>query len=912
VRKTGVDDRIVGREQELASLREFVGESARSRALVLLGGPGIGKTTLWEEAIAEASARGMRVLSTRASGAEATLAFGGLIDFLDGIDLHSLAQLPTPQRQALEVALLRAEPGAPPEGRAIALGLLNTLRELAGAQRLLVGIDDVRWLDDASTIALSYAVRRLNGSGVRFLLTTRPGETSAVEEAVERYRPVRIDVGPLSLGATRLLLAERLDLRLPRRLLRRIVDTSLGNPLFTLELGRELAGKGLPELGGDLPVPDTVEDLIGLRVAGLDHRHRRAVLATALADRMRRSELATIAGTDVLDDVIGVGLLDVNGDVVRVSHPLLAAAARRAAPLRERRALHRELATVVADDELRLRHLALAATGTDAALAGRLAATGAAAHARGAVESAVELAEQALRLTPLDADERVERVLQLAEYLEIAGEPDRVAGLLTRQAGSFPPGPARARAHLLLSSVASHADEVEAQLQQALHESGKHRGLRSRVLSTLATEVAVGRVERVEQCRAWAEEALTLVKEGDAAHDGLVYALAWVRVLQGRSLDDLRTEAPPLSAEPELCRSLDHIGAIQLAFRGRIAAARAVFEGLHGLAEERGEMWTLATLRLQLCELELRAGGWAAAEALLHDWDTTIGITLEPARQRCLALLAAGRGLPDEAKTRAGAAIAAEQAAGLGWSYLDALRARALACLFAADSGGAAESLTTVWEHVRREGVAEPGAFPFAPDLVEALVELGRLDEARAVTSWLSALAVAQEHPWGLVATRRCEGLLCMAENADGAGARMLEEAAEGFAELGLPFDRARTLLVLGRRWRRGRKRAAARQALEAAVAAFGELGSTGWVDASRAELDRVGGAESSSGVLTSAEQRVAALAADGLSNKEIARTLFVTVHTVEVHLSRAYAKLGVRRRGQLALRLSEFGATTD
>jgi DNA-binding CsgD family transcriptional regulator len=275
--------------------------------------------------------------------------------------------------------------------------------------------------------------------------------------------------------------------------------------------------------------------------------------------------------------------------------------------------------------------------------------------------------------------------------------------------------------------------------------------------------------------------------------------------------------------------------------------------------------------------------------------------------ERCRALLAAGRGLPGEAEQWAAETIARAEATGNRWDLLEALRARGVAALLAHDPARAAESLRAVWEHTQREGVDEPGVFPVAPELVQALVGLGELDEARTVIARLSELAELQEHPWGLATAKQCDAFVRLAaDRDDDEAAAMLEQAASEYGELGLRFDRARTLLLLGRAQRGRKKWAASRTALEAATVAFDELGSPGWSDEARGELALVGGRRPhATGQLTEAERRVVELAVDGLSNKEIARTLFVTVNTVEAHLSHAYAKLGVRSRAQLARRLS-------
>jgi DNA-binding CsgD family transcriptional regulator len=219
----------------------------------------------------------------------------------------------------------------------------------------------------------------------------------------------------------------------------------------------------------------------------------------------------------------------------------------------------------------------------------------------------------------------------------------------------------------------------------------------------------------------------------------------------------------------------------------------------------------------------------------------------------------------------------------------------------------AAESLRAVWQHTEREGITEPGAFPVAPDLVEALVELGELDEALAVTARLRELAEQQRHPWGLATAKRCTALVQLGSNHSyEEAARALDEAAGDYGRLGLRFDRARALLSLGRAQRRQRQWGAARRVLLEAQSGFEKLGSPGWAGQARAEVERVGARRPRPiGELTPSERRVAELAASGRSNKQIAHELHITVHTVEAHLSHGYAKLGVHSRGQLAGRLS-------
>jgi hypothetical protein len=176
---------IVGRESELKALADFVMPEARDAALLLRGSPGVGKTTLWQVGQDVGRERGMRVLSARPNSAETSLSFASLADLLDGIEPGELGSLPAPQRRGLEVALLRADPVAEAAApRAIAFGLLNLLRQLAAERPLLVAVDDLQWLDQPTAETLAFAVRRLGGPSVRFLLAARAGPFPALLPAV--------------------------------------------------------------------------------------------------------------------------------------------------------------------------------------------------------------------------------------------------------------------------------------------------------------------------------------------------------------------------------------------------------------------------------------------------------------------------------------------------------------------------------------------------------------------------------------------------------------------------------------------------------------------------------------------------------------------------------------------------------
>ena len=788
-------DHFVGRESEWALLDAFLASTEAPRAFVLVGEPGIGKTFLWEAGVGAARQRGLRVLSARGSGAETGLSFGALIDLLDRVGSEELVGLPPPQRQALEAALLRAEStGTTPDAQAIAVGFLNTLRSLAGREAVLVAVDDIQWLDAASADALAFAARRLEAEPVLFLLARRPGSASSVERALGERVATSLEVRPLSIGAIRRILSERFALSLPRHVLRRVYESTLGNPLFALELGRTLAARGAPALTEDLPLPDAVEDLLGTRVAGLDEPVREVLLALALQADLRAGQLTAIAGATALEDAVDAGVILVEGDHARPAHPLLAAVAKTHARARNRRALHLKLAGVARDGELRALHLALATELPDEGLAATAAAAAAAASARGAARQAVVLAEHALRLTPSDSDDRNERLLELAGYLEVAGERQRVTDLLTPEVDALPRRD-RVRAWLRLSeggAIESNHDTI-GYLDLALAASEDDAELRAFVLAKKAA-LTPSAVWRIPEAEAWSLEAMPAARAAGPSVERLaLHALAWARAMRGQPIDDIcdrfRAASP---AAAHITDSPEPVEALRLLWRGHVDEARTMLTRFLALADARGEEVSYALQRLNLCDLELRAGGWDAAEHLLDEWRSADRQLLIAATyERSRALLAAGRGFPEEAERLASSSLAGSEPYGYRWQVLEALRARGIAALIAAEPARAAESLAAVWQHMQSEGVDEPGAFPVAPDLVEALVELGELEEARRVAERLRRLAEEQEHPWGLASAKRCSALIRLSSGSfDEAAATDLADAADGYRRAGASLRR--------------------------------------------------------------------------------------------------------------------------
>jgi DNA-binding CsgD family transcriptional regulator len=909
--------RIVGRDAELSDVRAFAtgtSNAAGSDAsgLLIAGEPGLGKTTLWEAGVAAGRGAGITMLVAQPAESDARRSFAGLSDLLHEIGDDDLDRLPSPQRRALDVALLRAEPAPGADDRAIGPAVLGILRRIAARGPVLIAIDDLQWLDASTADAVAFAARRAEDSPVRLLLSRRVGAVTAFERDLHGFRMRRLDLGPLSLGATRRLILDRAGLELPRRQLRDLYAYSGGNPLFALELA-SAGWDGAERETSTNRRPAVLDEVLGARIAALPQPMQDVLLAVSLAPPSMPPELSSIFGPELVQRAVDEGLVVLDERGVRVGHPLMASVALARSSGQARRRLHGQLATAVEDEERRLRHAASATPSPEANLAADLERAGDRAAARGAAEDAADLASEAFRLTPEADPAREGRVVTLCERLMMSGDQARATDLISRALPSMTPGRHRARARLLMTEaryqfVPYSSELVNAEMDAALADAPTDEELTATVLARRSHDRSVGRVDEIRAAEAEARRALELSigRWPDAATEA-ARSLAWALHLRGRSIADLRRRMAATGAEPPgLFRGLERAAAEGLLARGRVAEARATLQRLLALADERGEAMSFVAIRLQLVELELRAGGWAQAEAMLEDWADSPerSLTTESAYMRCRSFLSGGRGDARDAMRWAAEALAHSEERGFGWDRLESLRATGLAALLAGRSAHAAQALEMVWTHMRRAGVLEPGAFPVAPDLVEAYVEIGERAKARRIARSLIRFGALCDHPWAAATGARALALVDLVSGDPTAGAGSWA-AATALGQLGLRFDEARALLALGRVQRRSRQWGDARRALEAARAAFEAIESNGWAEIATGELERIGGRRPpSAGSLTNAEGRVARLAADGLSNKEIAQALSISVDTVERHLSNAYAKLGVQSRSQLARRI--------
>ena len=409
---SGDPQMIIGRAAELSGFDGFLRDIAGGPTAVLLEGEiGIGKTVLWKEGLAAAGARSYRVLACRPIEAETQLAYAALGDLLAEVPDEVLGELPEPQRHALEVALLRREPvGQQPLQRAVAVGTLGVLRALARQSPMLVGIDDVQWLDHPSERALAFVTRRLTDEPIGLLVTRRVEGPAGVpldfEQALPEGRLLRLRLGPLAPAEVDRLLVARLDAQLPTRSLAHLRRMSGGNPFFALEIGRAMLQRpGELEPDAGLPLPATLQDLVRDHLASLTRSANEATQIAAALSRPTMGLLEAMMGkgpcATAVESATRAGILELDGERVLFVHPLLASVAYAQIAPEQKQKLHMRLAEIVDDAEERGRHLALAAEGPDASVAAALDEAARRAAARGAPDAAAELLEQASRLTPV-------------------------------------------------------------------------------------------------------------------------------------------------------------------------------------------------------------------------------------------------------------------------------------------------------------------------------------------------------------------------------------------------------------------------------------------------------------------------------------------------------------------------------
>jgi DNA-binding CsgD family transcriptional regulator len=916
---------VVGRDEEFDFIRAFLADVERGpAALVFAGEPGIGKTVLWEAGVDDAQERFGRVLFHRSVEAEALLSFAGLSDLLTEV-LDAVAPSLTPlRRRALEVALLLAEPGdEAPDPRALGLALLDVLRALADDGPVVLALDDLQWLDPSSAGVVQMALRRLRDERVGVLATLRaaPGAAAPIEldRVFSEQRFERLWLGPLSLGALRRLIAERLGLELTRPELARVQETSGGNPFFALELGRELQRTGTrPAAGQTLRVPESLRELLGGRLARLPTDSGDVLLVAAALARPTVDLVAATHGDrevalDALAAAAREGVIDFDGSHVRFAHPLLASICYEQAPPWKRRAVHHALAGAVDDVEDRGRHLALAADGPDATVAAALDAAAEHAAARGAIATAAELGELAAGLSPDGAaPARRRRQLQAARFQRLGGSAERAVALLEDLLQQAVSGVERSDALFELASTLRHdpasaialcdealveARDDDARCARILGFRGWLRLYQADVRAALVdARAALQRAQRV------GDPVLVAGAIGHVATvEGRAGEMTPGLLERGREIEERIGVLLPYDESPRVALVRRMIGL------GELDRARTILEDLEQTVTARGDEEYRWRIVYGLMRVDWLAGRYQAARDR-HTIAAELGAPTRYLPGHALAgwlktLIETDRGAVEPARAAAADALEVCEALALEeWAILT-LGALGRLELALGDLEAAGGHVRELPQRLLALGYRDP-TIPVWADTIETLIALGEDGRAAEYLEHYTTQAERIASPLAIAGAARCSGLLAAARGHLPGSFAASERALGQLEGLPYPLERGRTLLGLGSAHRQAKHKRAAREALEHALAVFEELGAPLWAERARAELRRISGRRPASDALTETEERVARLAADGRSNKQIAAELYMSIHTVGAHLSRAYHKLGIGSRGELARRL--------
>lgn len=938
-----VSDALFGREPELAAVERFLAAAATGPAgLLIEGAAGIGKSALWAQVVADARNAGRTVLACRPVGAEATFSYAALGDLIGDRFDAVRRRLPPPQEHALAIALLRSDPAASgaaveaAQAQLVSAAVASVLRAMADDLPLVLAIDDAPWMDAASARSLAFAVRRFGDRPAGIIVAARRDEPGPVpldlDTALPADRLTRLWLQPLKPGALHGLLHQRLSTTFSRPALMRLHETSGGNPFFGLELGRALQRRGVRLAPGEpLPVPGSLRELIDerLSMAGSDARSLLLVAAASVRPTFERMTAALASPESARAGLAAAelaNLASLEQGRIQFSHPLVASTVYAAATAAERRSVHARLADLADDAESRARHLALANNDQDAESAAALESVADAAHERGATHTAAELYALARDRTPATDREAAERrTVLLGRALVESG--DMVAGrdVLAPMVERLPAGPTRAEAQFWLGTIAWYTDTGHAaglQLLSALADAGDDPWIRGRIELRLsiflswdtaaAREHAAAAVRDLDAALAVSDRPQVRVSLSTA-----LYGLFYAGVLAGEAPQlDLLERA--LSLEPSF-RDPDTstVPGIWWCALDQFDRARARYQAMLEASREIGELTGEADLLTRLAEVELWSDHWPAA---LHLADAAV-LTAEQtgnehadAARRIRALVVAHQGDLRAARAEAEAAIA--RLSGPASDPILVVAWLVVLCFVAVSEGDAAGVERSALQSaalLEEMGVMEPMRLGVAHERAEALASLGEVDRAAALLEDLGERQRRIPRPWLRASLSRSRAQLLAAGGDVPAALAVTDEAVQPAAATGWrEFDRARTLLLRAALQRRLRDRAGASASLAEAGTIFRTLGAAGWAQRTDAELTRLGRDRRAEEGLTPAEIQLAALTASGLTNRAVAARLFMSPKTVEAHLSRIYAKLGIRSRAELGRAMADGSVLAD
>jgi DNA-binding CsgD family transcriptional regulator len=881
----------------------------RSAALVLHGEPGTGKTMLLDYAVE--SGGGFEIV--RLLGIESETEFGFaalhqlLLPFLGG-----LRSLPAPQRDALAGALGLRRPDSP-DRFLVALAALTMLARAAAKWPLLCIVDDAQWLDRESAGILGFIARRLSADAVAMLFVVR----GPSERIVELEGLPWVQIGGLPPDEAGQLLASAVAGRVDRGVSERVIAQTGGNPLGLIDLGGELSRE---QLAGEISLPDLLP--LG---GSLQARYLRQVrclpgetqifLLAAAADPTGDPALLWRAGEFLGFGVRAAAPAEVEGllrvsPLVRFRHPLIRSAVYHGATLAERVRVHEALAKAtdpqVAAD-LRVWHRAEAAIGPDEDVAAELERAADRARIRGGWAASARFLTRAATLTP-DAESRFRRVLAAAQGETTAGGCVRAQALLDSVSGQLDDPVKRAAVQRIQGTIRYALDQtaeaasvlLDAARQLAPLDAGQARATLLEALAAARISGGLGKSGAGDADIAQAIRALPLPSSAAATIGDLVLDADATLLLDGHEAAvpvlkravTAMLEAPISSAE---LLTLTGVGCTAAGALGDDHALYSLANWLEVQARDQGAVLPLSTALIFSGSSELFAGHLGQARARYAERGA-----IEAARggscEVGLALVLAWRGRTAEARAQAAAAAQVATERGHGWKLVWLEYAHAVLAL----AMGRYEEAMAAAPHGYEENVL---VSTFAlPDLIEAAVRCGERASAEQALALVARRAAASPTPLTLGLLARSRALLRSETDAETSYREAIShlQHARGRAHL------ARTELLYGEWLRREKRQRDAREHLQAAYGTFQEIGADAFAERARLELAATGQtarkpAPSHRGGLTPQELQVAALAAAGFTNSEIATRLFISPKTVDYHLGKVFRKLGVRSRRHLA-----------
>jgi DNA-binding CsgD family transcriptional regulator len=883
--------------------------SGFSGALVLRGGPGVGKSTLLKYAVA--AAPDLRASGIAGVESEISMEFGGLHQMLVPF-LPRLGDLPPPQRGALRVAFGR-EAGPPPERFLLGLATLTLLSQAAEEHPLLCIIDDAHWLDPESAQVLGFVARRLCADRVGFIAGV--GEPAA-QQVFEQLPTITVD--GLPDAEARKLLSSVAGGALDAHAVDRILADTRNNPLALVELGTQytadqLSGRAVqPE---PLPLGQRLQEHFLRQVRSLPPDAQAFALLAAAdpgGDGARLWRAAAQAGIDpdaASAETAGAGVLEFPGNSIRFRHPLLRSAVYHGANAVDRRQAHRAWSEASHLD-LRVWHLAAAAIVPNEELAAELQHTAERAGTRGGYAARAALLRRSADLTPNDV-RRAQREVALAEARLMAGDPVGAQKILDGALPRLTSVTARCQAQRLEGAIrfaqgnAGESARILASASQALVDDD--RMARDTMLLALQAAIWAGPAQTREIARA--ARVFPRVPEASASVGDLLLEGYSARFTLGyqAAVQPFRAAVTALLAD-----DLDPAVGLRWFALGTAAAGslwddQATFDLSDRwvkMARAAGAFTTLPVALAFHAVSESMAGHFREADTrwalVLEMLTISRGPGVLGVNSRSSGLLLAYRGHLTEARATGLAQVRESAERGQGGPADIGRYIVALADLFGGDYAAAMSYAQTVIEN--DPAYTAEGALP---ELIEAAVRAGDREVAATAHKTLSERTLAAGTPWALGLRARCEALL--AEGADAEGS--YQESISQLKRCRMAVDLARTHLLYGQWLRRAKRRRDARQELRTAHEMFAAMGADRFAERAAAELRATGErararAPETAVDLTPQETRVADLAASGASDSEIAAQMFISPSTVDYHLRKVFRKLNVTSRTQLAGRL--------